>query len=410
MTFAIAEHVTAGILINAAPWLGAHGLASSVAWLAMNPVEREDYRRYGSLEAEIASAGIVRRFVWRIKSGDESVVADRVKGDFTKISADDIFQASRAGDGVSISVVRDTAKYIGMAVGNLATMLDPEIIVLGGVDRQLGRPAPGSHQGGMRPAPAAATVRARPHRLVDARHRRRRHRRRPGRRARRRMIVLAGAVLVLPDRVIDAGSIVVGDGRIQSIHDRAIAKPAGATYFDLAGHVIVPGFIDVHVHGVEGVDVLDDDQAVARVAAILPKYGVTAFCPTSIACTPEKLAALLAGVTAARASRAPGSARVLPAHLESNFINPEYNGAQPDYLLAPSSCTGCTGAQGAQGAPCVHESAFTGDDILAVIAKAAIERRHRHARAGVARWARSRSRSGGAWPSRVVGPYRRHVR
>ena len=131
-TFAIAEHVTAGILINGEPWLGAHGLASSVSWLAMNPVERDDYRRYGSLEAEIASAGIVRRFVWRIKSGDESVLADRAKGDFTKISADDIVQASRAGDGVSISVVRDTAKYIGMAIGNVATMLDPEIIVLGG--------------------------------------------------------------------------------------------------------------------------------------------------------------------------------------------------------------------------------------------------------------------------------------
>ena len=132
VTFAIAEHVTAGVLINGEPWLGAHGLASSVAWLAMNPVEREDYRRYGGLEAEIASAGIVRRFVWRIKSGDQSVVADRVKGDFTKITVDDIFQASRSGDGVSISVVRDTSKYIGMAIGNLATMLDPETIVLGG--------------------------------------------------------------------------------------------------------------------------------------------------------------------------------------------------------------------------------------------------------------------------------------
>jgi glucokinase len=133
VTFAIAEHVTAGVLINGEPWLGAHGLASSVAWLAMNPVEREDYRRYGGLEAEIASAGIVRRFVWRIKSGDQSLVSDRVKGDFTKITVDDIFQASRSGDGVSISVVRDTSKYIGMAIGNLATMLDPETIVLGGV-------------------------------------------------------------------------------------------------------------------------------------------------------------------------------------------------------------------------------------------------------------------------------------
>lgn len=133
VTFSIAEHVTAGVLINGAPWPGAHGFAASVSWLAMNPVEREDYRRFGGLEAEIASAGIVRRFVWRIKSGDASSVADQVKGDFAKITAADIFQGARHHDGVSISVVRDTAKYVGMAVANMATMFDPECIVLGGV-------------------------------------------------------------------------------------------------------------------------------------------------------------------------------------------------------------------------------------------------------------------------------------
>ncbi len=192
------------------------------------------------------------------------------------------------------------------------------------------------------------------------------------------MIVFAGAVLVLPDRVIDAGSIVVDDGRIESIHERAIDQPAGARYLDLAGHIIVPGFIDVHVHGVEGVDVLDDQQAVARVAALLPKYGVTAFCPTSIACPPEQLSALLAGVQAARVARAPGSARVLPAHLESNFINPEFKGAQP------ISCLRLPGAQGPpmrpEAAPArsrrssrdssrAEADAFTGGDILDVIAK-----------------------------------------
>ena len=138
VTLSIAEHVTAGIILNGEPWLGAHGFASSVSWLAMNPVERDDYRRLGGLEAEIASAGVVRRFVWRIKSGDESAVADRVKGDFSKITADDILQGSRAGDGVSISVVRDTAKYIGMAAANMATLFDPETIVLGGVIAQSG--------------------------------------------------------------------------------------------------------------------------------------------------------------------------------------------------------------------------------------------------------------------------------
>jgi glucokinase len=138
VALAVGEHVTAGILVNGEPWLGAHGFAASVSWLAMNPVEREDYRRFGSLAAEISSNGIVRRFVWRIKSGDESSVADQVKGDFSKITAASIFQGSRDGDGVAMSVVRDTAKYIGMAAANLVTIFDPEIVVLGGVIAQAG--------------------------------------------------------------------------------------------------------------------------------------------------------------------------------------------------------------------------------------------------------------------------------
>jgi glucokinase len=133
IAFSIAEHVSAGVLIDGRPWRGAHGLGSSVGWLALNPVEREDYRRLGGLEAEVAAAGIVRRFVWRIKSGDRSNVADRVKGDFSKITAADVLQGARDGDGVAISVVRDTAKYIGMAIANLATMFDPEAVVLGGI-------------------------------------------------------------------------------------------------------------------------------------------------------------------------------------------------------------------------------------------------------------------------------------
>jgi len=132
VTLSMGEHVTAGIMLNGEPWLGAHGLASSVSWLAMNPVERDDYRRFGGLEAEIASAGIVRRFVWRIKSGDHSPVVDKVKGDFSRITTEDIMEASRTGDGVSISIVRDTAKYLGMAVANMVTLFDPDAIVLGG--------------------------------------------------------------------------------------------------------------------------------------------------------------------------------------------------------------------------------------------------------------------------------------
>lgn len=138
VTFAIGEHVTAGLIVDGQLWSGAHGYAGSVSWLALNPVEREDYRRLGALEAEVAAAGIVRRLVWRVKSGDRSGIVDEVRGDLSRITAPMVFQGARQGDGVCISVVRDTAKYVGMAVSNLATVLDPEAIVLGGTLATLG--------------------------------------------------------------------------------------------------------------------------------------------------------------------------------------------------------------------------------------------------------------------------------
>jgi predicted NBD/HSP70 family sugar kinase len=131
--FGIAEHAVAGILRDGVPATGAHGRAPIVAWLALNPVEREDYRKTGCLEAEVASAGIVRRLIWRIKAGDRSRIQDGRGADLSGVSLDDVLQAARGGDGVSISVMRDTAKYLGMAAANLVAIADPEILVLGGI-------------------------------------------------------------------------------------------------------------------------------------------------------------------------------------------------------------------------------------------------------------------------------------
>jgi glucokinase len=131
--FAVAEHVVAGIVREGRAMIGAHGRATSVAWLPLNPVEREDYRKMGCLEAEVAAHGIVRRLVWRIKAGDPSGVLDAVGNDLTKITAEHVLAAARAGDGVSISVIRDTAKYLGMAAANLVLVVDPTMLVLGGI-------------------------------------------------------------------------------------------------------------------------------------------------------------------------------------------------------------------------------------------------------------------------------------
>jgi predicted NBD/HSP70 family sugar kinase len=131
--FSVAEHTSAGIVRDGAPLVGSHRRAPAIAWLALNPVEREDYRKTGCLEAEVAAAGIVRRLVWRIKAGDRSDVQDAVNGDFAAITVNHVLDAARSGDGVSISVVRDTAKYLGMAAANLVVIADPAVLVLGGI-------------------------------------------------------------------------------------------------------------------------------------------------------------------------------------------------------------------------------------------------------------------------------------
>jgi predicted NBD/HSP70 family sugar kinase len=131
--FAVANHATAGFVRSGRAMTGAHGREPAVGWLALNPVEREDYRKAGCLEAEVAASGIVRRLIWRIKAGDRSRVQDKVNGDLSAITVDLVLDAARDKDGVSISVMRDTAKYLGMAAANLVVMADPETLVLGGV-------------------------------------------------------------------------------------------------------------------------------------------------------------------------------------------------------------------------------------------------------------------------------------
>jgi N-acetylglucosamine-6-phosphate deacetylase len=186
------------------------------------------------------------------------------------------------------------------------------------------------------------------------------------------MIVLSGASLVLPDRVLSPGTLVIEDGRIAEI--RSDAPSGGHAAFAFHGHYIVPGFIDVHVHGVDGVDTLDecgDDGPVAAIAARLPRYGVTAFCPTTVACGPPALRRVLDQVRRAREAPASRAARVLPAHLESNFINPEYNGAQPaGCLRSPRAALGAGGAGRAGAAGGTEPGEFTAADILAEIERA----------------------------------------
>jgi N-acetylglucosamine-6-phosphate deacetylase len=182
------------------------------------------------------------------------------------------------------------------------------------------------------------------------------------------MIVLSGADLVLPGGVQSRATLVIDGERIADVSS-ATAPPASSAPLD--GHIIVPGFIDVHVHGVDGIDALDGSDATAAIASRLPKFGVTAFCPTTVACGPARLRDVLESVARLRGAT-DGGARVLPAHLESNFINPDYRGAQPlECLRGPLGALGRPRRSGAAGrAGALEPEDFEAADILAEIDRA----------------------------------------
>src|SRR5262249_13091685 len=87
----VGEAVFAGVLLDGKPWMGAHNRAGAAAWLAINPVERQDYRKLGSLAAEVSSKGIARRLSWRIQAGDRSRVLEAAGGSLDAITGQHVF-------------------------------------------------------------------------------------------------------------------------------------------------------------------------------------------------------------------------------------------------------------------------------------------------------------------------------
>lgn len=99
--------------------------------------------------------------------------------------------------------------------------------------------------------------------------------------------------------------------------------------------IVAPGFCDLQVNGLGGLDAVEGAEAIAEIAARLPRHGVTAFCPTVITGPLERLVA--APAAAARAAAAGGAhARILGIHQEGPFLSRTRRGAHdPDQLLPP---------------------------------------------------------------------------
>ena len=122
---------------------------------------------------------------------------------------------------------------------------------------------------------------------------------------------------------------VTGAVRIVSGHIAEVAPrldPGSMPELDATGCTLLPGLIDVHVHGAAGYDTMDASQeALQAMAAFFARHGVTAFLATTMT-APH--AETLAAVRGAAAYRPESGARLLGVHLEGPYLSPKFPGAQ----------------------------------------------------------------------------------
>ncbi len=153
------------------------------------------------------------------------------------------------------------------------------------------------------------------------------------------MITAVTGATVYTKETSFSGTLLVRDGRIEAVGP-AVKIPTGARLIDAAGCHLLPGFIDVHVHGADQVDVMEGADAVRTIARFKVHHGVTAFVPTTLTAPIEQILAAAEGIAqASRQQTADATlkeARVVGAHLEGPFLSPDFTGAQPaEHLLAP---------------------------------------------------------------------------
>jgi N-acetylglucosamine-6-phosphate deacetylase len=138
-------------------------------------------------------------------------------------------------------------------------------------------------------------------------------------------LFLKGARVVLPGGVSEDANVLVRGGLVAGVGREESA--AGEAY-DLGGLTLMPGFVDVHIHGAVGVDTLEaGTEDLRRVARFLATRGVTAWLPTLVPAPVEDYRRAVAAVDELIRSPREGEARAVGLHYEGPFVNERQCGA-----------------------------------------------------------------------------------
>lgn len=129
---AVGTGIGAGILMDGRLCRGSDDIAGAVGWFALNTEFRDEYAGMGCFEAEASGASVARRAIRLINSGEASILEEIVAGQIHKITAEKVVRAAQKEDRLAQKVLDATIQYLAMGIANIVSILNPEMIVLGG--------------------------------------------------------------------------------------------------------------------------------------------------------------------------------------------------------------------------------------------------------------------------------------
>ena len=132
VTLNISNGIGAGIIINNKPYYGVDFSAGEIGHIVVEgDADKCNCGNYGCLETVASNNNITKKAIKLIKQGTNSVLKE-LKADINQLTIEDISEAAKLEDELAISIIKEAARYIGIAITNLINILNPTSIVVVG--------------------------------------------------------------------------------------------------------------------------------------------------------------------------------------------------------------------------------------------------------------------------------------
>jgi glucokinase len=129
---AVGTGIGAGILAGGRLYRGSQDISGAVGWFALDPRFKEEYAATGCFEAEASGGSVGRTARELLKSGAPSLMLKLGRGKIENVSAEIVVKAARAGDPLAGRILKDAVIYLSMGIANIVSILNPEMVILGG--------------------------------------------------------------------------------------------------------------------------------------------------------------------------------------------------------------------------------------------------------------------------------------